>query len=266
MKVSGNECRFGLLEKIVNGNDESETLNHVAECPSCLNQLFNIDRSFWLQKRNLRSKLSIIDDESSLSEIVENIISGTGNPEIKSIEHVYQIVDFLSMLISYDQSENLKTPDFLKKIVSSEIQDNSNKFEEKIIIKISEGLNVLGSLVKNLFIISGNLEPATVRSSNSKTETTGSDSLNFYQIGDKKEKITYHIVKDSPKSILLTVNLENFENMPEFGNIRKDNRIILSQPLKGNFVYFPKLDSGNYTLELKYQIETKSICIPISVV
>lgn len=274
MKALDQHCDFPVLEKILEENSLNEAMEHLTHCDICLEQLYSFDSNMYLINRQDRQNEKADLDENKLAQLMdkmlENQMSKNGFAKEPANElagntfSMHTLIRLLSVITQHNKADLQNTPAYLKNLVMAKLDEKTVTPLNKLIIKISDGLNVMGSYIENLFIIPESPEMIPVRSGNNNGNSQG--TLNFYLTGDDKEKINYHVVKDSNQSVMLTIKLENFKQSPGFIYLRQDQQLISSQPLKDNYVYFPRIQSGEYNLEIKFTSDKAPIVMPLAII
>ena len=155
---------------------------------------------------------------------------------------------FQELVLRSEQTSyvNLETPQYLKNIIADRLESARNLNEKKgVVIRIKEGLQLVGAFIDNVFHLPEQSEAFAVRSAVDVAENNAG-TLQFYSVHENDQKILYQMVQDGPGTVMLTVKLQDFRPLPKLMKIKKQERLIYSFPVKEDFAYFPQLSAGDY--------------------
>ena len=191
-----------------------------------------------------------LDKESAL--LLENVISSRSQ-----IGFFFDIIN--DKILEKKKVKITKTPLYLTNIVEAhfnriESQKNSSKVA-KILIKLGDGLKMMNGQIEEFFNLPANEDTVKVRSALTSAEgaVNNTNALHFFSKEEEDQKILYQVVKDGLNSVMLTIKLQDFRNLPKLINLKRQNRLIHSYVLKEDFAFFQELSPDIYMIELKNQ-------------
>jgi hypothetical protein len=268
MSSNIKHCQYPVLQKYFDENEYMEVVSHIMECNHCLNQVISLDHNLLLANKARKSK-EIVYDENELAVKIEALENAKNDSDIAEMVFKNTKIPAKTIIDMYNYinntvNDNIKTPDFLRNIVQDEMTQKESRELPNIIIKITNGLKIIGNYIDNIIIIPEEMVPVAVRSGIRKSEKNSQGSINFVQILEAG-RAHYNVIKDGSESVLLTISFED-ENQPDYINLKSQNQIVLSQRLNNNYAYFSKLKEGNYCIELKYRSKAEVLSIPITIV
>lgn len=249
-------CEFPFFEKYF--SDEAEAVEHALECTECATKAIRFEGLLsGMKTHRLLSKESGAS-EKDLRKAAEWIAFGVKDDEsrwkqvmsfLNDAEDLSHLMQMVSFLLPADDS-TVRTPEYLKKIVANTLEhDEKTKRDSSIIISLKNGLRLLNATAESLFLLPGTEEAVPVRSGSA---AASSGMLQFYsEESEQKNRVLYQVVRDSASTVMLTLKLDGFETRPRMLILRKNERLIQSQPLQDDFVYFSHLEPGEYHVEVK---------------
>lgn len=263
-KKSRQKCSYAFLENYLNETKKIEALEHAENCVDCLETALSFEKILFTAKRkvtdqDLKLQLSETELISRAETYLSQIKSGQSGdesivPQSQGDQlYFFQLINYLQGSEKADKNL-IKTPVYLKQYVMRQLdRDQEASKATSIVIRVKNGVKLVGNYLDEVFTVPDFAEAEAVRSVATAAEpTTAHGILQFYlQAEESKEKLLYQVVQDGPGTVMLTVKLQGFSSLPRVMNLKRENRLILSFPIKEDFAFFPQLTPGNYQVELK---------------
>ncbi|RME90517.1 MAG: hypothetical protein D6767_06725 [Candidatus Hydrogenedentota bacterium] len=252
------QCTYSIFETYF--KNPQKAIEHAQKCTHCTDKIVRYEGLMATLRKAKWHKPIETDSaiQKKLTEVAEWIVSGKEiDPKYEKaldlIEKAGGYQELLEMvhylMSSSEDQKKYTTPEFLRKIVANTLDhEASRESTSSIILTFKKGLRLINATAQELFVLpDSEREAVPVRA-----EATTSGVLQFYaEDAPEKNRILYQVVQDSPTTLMLTVRLHNFEKTPHIILLRKDGRLIQSQPLKDDFTYFSGLSAGQYMVEVK---------------
>ena len=256
-----NKCRYNIISEYIDSEKKDQALLHMKECMSCAEKIIAYEHVLHSYQKNAAIFKSITEvDSVKAVKIAEDMnkksLSAGALKELELVlqqegmgEYLIQMNQFISSDHSY---KNLSVPIYLKNIVNSYFETAKPvKKQGAIMIYIGETMRLLNSFADHLHLLPTD-DMVPVRSSGVSESMASPGLLQFISTSDdSEEKILYQVVKDGENSAMLTIRLQNFKVMPKLLNVKRENRLLHSFPVKVDYAYFPKMEAGQYNIELK---------------
>ena len=263
------ECNYPFLLNYLSEEKQlaDEARKHGQECMICLESAIRLEMTMRLHKKSSileNSEPEALTNDRILAMAEEFSNAEPGDTSFLKDEKWQKLwasqsdfaifKELLFSIESKNTSGNVKTPDYLKNIVADRLSSELRRSEKPgVVIRMKEGLQLMGSYLENIFELPSQNDAFAVRSSTAMgaLESPVSGILQFFSKEEQDKKILYQVVQDGESTVMLTVKLQDFNPLPRLMKIMKDDRIIYSFQVKEDFAYFPKLVAGDYVIELK---------------
>lgn len=259
-----DRCNYELIKYYLDDETRDEAIKHTSDCLECLDHLIKLETWLSHSKRHSLDKLNTSGlDEQNIIELAEVIVDSGRKPEAvidyesSDWQKVLQSNNALQLLLNYvdilsaPPEEKVETPEYLRHIVRERLKiEKVQHSDESIFIRMKNGLRLLGASAQNLLPLNENtLEPA-FRSAVLDRNTDSNKMLQFIS-NDDQGSLLYQVVQDGESTVMLTVKLQNYKELPRFMNIKREGRLIQSFPVSEDFAFFPQVSPGAYEVELK---------------
>ena len=153
----------------------------------------------------------------------------------------------LVLFISSEETGDIKTPSYLKKIIQKKISENT-KVRKNITILIKDSLKLLNQNLDNLFEIPLLQEAVSTRYAGNIP--SGSNILQFLNKQDDGTEIIFQVLKDGEDTVTMSLNLERSSVLPSTVTLRKNNRIVQKSNPVRRVILYNQLTIGSYQIEL----------------
>ncbi len=254
------------LEKYLSDKESLEAIKEAQQDLSLLEQVLRLEIALHSAKKKTlvadSANKSLSDDQ--ILKLCEEFVEKSRQNQLdtidmnsKSWKKLWQdsasfayFQEIVAALVD-DNKNEISTPQYLKNIVSERLRLAEKQEQSGILIRLKDGLQLVGGYLDNVFALPEQNEAFAVRSAGvMPMADPKSGILQFYSVEEEKQKILYQVVKDSDETVMLTVKLQDFKPLPNMMKIKREGRLIYSFSIKEDFAYFPQLMPGDYIIEL----------------
>jgi len=259
-------CNYEIFQEYINEETQGLAIEHAAICEYCFSKIMHIDASLAMIRDNKNKSFPEDGKMEYIGALVDKYMGASSesrelllNSFIKENNRaaVQLFLDLLYFKTKDNQTKTNTVPLHLKNFVmesmDKDVVKRKSALTEKIVLRIKNGIEIIGNHLEDLLVIEPTLSATPIRSGVNKSgELKSAGAIQFYINLNEDEKLVYNIVKDQSNSVMLTVKLQNFNTLPKFMNLMEHGKIISTFPLQKDYAYFQRVEPGDYEIQLKY--------------